>query len=341
MLRKVVGVFFLLIGIAGIAVSVAGVYLGRQAIDDFGDAVDTVLGRSLVTLDTAADTLILTKSTFDRVNSGLDTVGVTADNVAQTLIDTQPMLENISTVVSTEVPNSLEAIQNSLPGVAEAAGTIDNTLRALAAFEVSREVFGIPIAFDLGIDYEPEVGLDESVLSIGYSVEGMPDTLRAIKPSLDLANNNLAIISNNINDIATDLNAIGNNLKQIEPLIDDYIMLIADVEQLMHQTQARLDSQLDMAKIILTLLFVWLGVNQVVPIYLSIDIFTRKSGADDNEEESRIAASSNRGESDISEPEQDEDDLPQVEYEEDVENDAEADGDDHEDDEDDAVGEEA
>jgi hypothetical protein len=323
MLRKLVGVFFLLIGIAGIAVSVAGVYLGRQAIDEFGAAVDTALSRSLVTLDTAADTLILTKSTFDRVNSGLDTVGVTADNVAQTLIDTQPMLENISSVVATDIPNSLEAIQDSLPGVAKAAGTIDDTLRALAAFEVSREVFGIPIAFDLGIDYEPELSLDEGVLSIGDSIEGMPDSLRAMQPSLDLANNNLADISTNINDIATDLDAIGDNVKQIEPLIDEYIMLIADVEQLMNQTQAKLDSQLDMAKIILTLLFVWLGVNQVVPIYLSIDIFTRKSGDDENEDESRSTSSSNKGESDISEPKQDEDDLPQEEGEKDEEDEEE------------------
>jgi hypothetical protein len=323
MLRKLVGVFFLLIGIAGIAVSVAGVYLGRQAIDEFGAAVDIALSRSLVTLDTAADTLILTKSTFDRVNSGLDTVGVTADNVAQTLIDTQPMLENISSVVATDIPDSLEAIQNSLPGVAEAAGTIDDTLRALAAFEVSREVFGIPIAFDLGIDYEPELSLDEGVLSIGDSIEGMPDSLRAMQPSLDLANNNLADISTNINDIATDLDAIGDNVKQIEPLIDEYIMLIADVEQLMNQTQAKLDSQLDMAKIILTLLFVWLGVNQVVPIYLSIDILTQKSEDDEDADETRDNSSSKKGESDIYEANQDEGDSPQEEGEKDEEDEEE------------------
>jgi hypothetical protein len=319
MVRKLAGIFFLLIGIAGLAVSVAGVYLGRQAIDDFGAAVDTALSRSLVTLDTAADTLILTKSTFDRVNSGLSTVGVTADNVAQTLIDTQPMLDNISTVVATDVPNSLDAIQDSLPAVAEAAGTIDDTLRALSAFEVSREVFGIPIAFDLGIEYDPEVSLDEGVLSIGESIDGMPDSLRAMQPNLDLANDNLAAISTNINDIAADLEVIGDNVEEIEPLIDEYIMLIADVEQLMNQTQAKLDSQLEMAKIVLTLLFVWLGVNQVVPIYLSIDIFTRGNGDDDNEMDSDDSSSSKIDDSDISEANEDKDDSPHEEEEEEEE----------------------
>jgi hypothetical protein len=280
MIRKLVGIVLLLIGVTGIAVSAAGLYLGRQAIDDFGAAVDVALDRTLVTLDTAADTLVLAKSTFNRVDQSLDTVGVTADNVATTLLDTQPTLENISSVVSTDIPDSLEAIQNSLPGVAQAAGAIDDTLRTLSAFEVSRELFGIPIQFDLGIDYNPSVGLDDSVLAIGDSLEGLPESLREMKTSLDQSNQNLELVSGNINDIADDLDAIGDNVKQIEPLIDDYILLIADIEELVNLSQEELGSQLEIAKLIVMLLFAWLALNQIVPIYLAVDIFTR----DDNDE---------------------------------------------------------
>jgi methyl-accepting chemotaxis protein len=280
MFRKLIGVLFLLIGLLGLAFSVTGVVLGRQAVDELGSAIDTALSRSLVSLGTAGDTLVLTKSTFEQVNAGLDTVGATAENVAQTLRDTQPLLDGVSNVVASEIPDSLEAIQNSIPGVADAAGTIDDTLRTLNAFEVEREIFGIPISFDLGINYDPEVSLDDSVNQIGQSIDGMPDSLRALRSDLDLANDNLENVSSNITTIASDLEALGDNVQQIEPLVDEYIQLVADIEQLINQTQEKLDSQLELVKLVVTLLFVWIGINQIVPLYLSVDIFTHKSKKD-------------------------------------------------------------
>jgi len=106
MMRKITGLVLLFIGLSGLVVSVAGVYLGRQVVDDLGASIDTALDRTLVSLDTAADTLVLTKSTFDHVNRGLETVGTTAANVAQTLLDTQPFLDNVSSVVTTSIPDS-------------------------------------------------------------------------------------------------------------------------------------------------------------------------------------------------------------------------------------------
>jgi methyl-accepting chemotaxis protein len=302
MFRKFIGVLLLLISILGLAFSVMGVVVGRQAVDEMGKAVDTALERTLVSLGTASDTLVLTQATFEQVNAGLDTVGVTADNVAQTLLDTQPLMDGVSNVVASDIPDSLEAIQNSIPGVAGAAGTIDNTLRTLSEFEVERAIFGIPINFDLGIDYNPEVSLDDSVLQIGQSLDGVPDSLRALGTDLDVANDNLENISSNITTIASDLEALGDNIQQIDPLVDEYIQLISDIEQLVIQTQVKLDSQLETAKLILTLLFVWIGINQIVPLYLSVDIFTRKDKDEpSNQEDREESAEANVGTSALEE----------------------------------------
>ena len=291
MMRKITGLVLLFIGLSGLVVSVAGVYLGRQVVDDLGASIDTALDRTLVSLDTAADTLVLTKSTFDHVNRGLETVGTTAANVAQTLLDTQPFLDNVSSVVTTSIPDSLEAIQDAMPAVAEAAGTIDDTLRALSAFEVSRELFGIPISFDLGINYDPEVTLDDSVLGISSSLDGMPDSLRAMQTNLDLANTNLEVVSTNIEDIAGDLESIGDVVQDIDPLIDDYIQLTSDIEQMVRQAQEQLGSHLETAKLILTVLFGWLALNQLIPIYLAFDIFSTREPADESDDEEERASS--------------------------------------------------
>jgi methyl-accepting chemotaxis protein len=287
MFRKFIAVLLLLIGLLGVAVSVTGVVIGRQAIDELGTGLDTALSRTLTSLDTAGDTLILTKSTFDQVTSGLETVGDTADNVAQSLIDTQPMLERVGDVAAGDVPDSLEAIEGAIPAVADAAGTIDDTLRTLSEFEVERTVFGIPIEFDLGIDYDPVVALDDSVLQIGRSLEGMPEVLRDLQTDLDVASDNLETVSSSVGNIATDLDALGSSVERFEPLVDDYIQLIQDLELLVEQTRERLDAQLETAKLILTLLFVWVGLNQLIPLYLSWDIF--RGDREENDREIEIS----------------------------------------------------
>jgi methyl-accepting chemotaxis protein len=259
--------------------------MGRRVLDEIGSSLETALSRTVDSLDTASDTLILTKSTFDQVTTGLETVANTADDVAQSILDTQPLLDSITGVVSGDIPDSLEAIEGAIPGVADAAGTIDDTLRTLSDFAVEREIFGIPISFDLGINYDPEIDLDDSVMQIGQSLEGMPESLRAIRTDLDVANNNLETISSSVGAIAADLDALGTNVEQIEPLVDDYIQLVSDIRQLAVESQERLDAQLETAKLIVTLLFVWIGINQLIPLYLSWDIFTGDSGSQEESSE--------------------------------------------------------
>ncbi len=310
MFRKIIAVLLLLIGLLGLALSVSGALMGRRVLDEIGTSLETALSRTVDSLDTASDTLILTKSTFDQVTTGLETVGNTADNVAQSILDTQPLLDSITGVVSGDIPDGLEAIEGAIPGVADAAGTIDDTLRTLSDFAVEREIFGIPISFDLGINYDPEIDLDDSVMQIGQSLEGMPESLRAIRTDLDVANNNLETISSSVGAIAADLDALGTNVEQIEPLVDDYIQLVSDIRQLAVESQERLDAQLETAKLIVTLLFVWIGINQLIPLYLSWDIFTGDSGSqeessegDDDSKIAEVTATSPEDESVISDGE--------------------------------------
>lgn len=310
MFRKIIAVLLLLIGLLGLALSVSGALMSRRVLDEMGTSLETALSRTVDSLDTASDTLILTKSTFDQVTTGLETVGNTADNVAQSILDTQPLLESITGVVSGDIPDSLEAIEGAIPGVADAAGTIDDTLRTLSDFAVEREIFGIPISFDLGINYDPEINLDDSVSQIGQSLEGMPESLRAIRTDLDVANNNLETISSSVGAIAADLDALGKNVEQIEPLVDDYIQLVSDIRQLAVQSQERLDAQLETAKLIVTLLFVWIGINQLIPLYLSWDIFAgdsksqeESSEGDDDSKIAEVSATSPEDESVISDGE--------------------------------------
>lgn len=269
MIKKVLGVVMLLIALIGLGISAFGIVTSRQLFEDIALRLDNTLGLTAESLDTVTDTLLLTKTTVSQVESSLETVGETAVELSETINNTQPLMDQITTVATEELPDSLVAVQESIPDIAVAAGAIDDTLRLLDSFEVDRQIFGVPIRFDLGVDYQPDVALDVTVNQLGQSLEGVPDSLRGLEVNMSAVNQNLNNIGANVLTISEDLERINQSVGEVEPLIDDYIQLVEETDLLIQEAQVSIAQLLDAVILITTALFIWMGLNQIVPLYLA------------------------------------------------------------------------
>jgi ABC-type transporter Mla subunit MlaD len=284
MIKRILGFFILIIGIVGIGLSVGGALVTRQIVDQIGKGLDTTLGLTSDTLGTMGETLDLTKKTVQQANDGLDTVSETAVSLSETIADTQPLLEQVSTVTTEDIPDSIEAVQGTIPNMAEVAGAIDTTLVTLSAFQVEQSRLGFPLRFDLGIDYQPEEPFDETIQALGDSLDGMPESLRALEVNLAVTSENLGVISENIISIAGDLETINGSIEEVEPLLDDYIRLVNDTNDLIGQVRSDISEQLEMAKIVATIFFAWIGLYQIAPLYLGWEMVRGDRDDDDDEQ---------------------------------------------------------
>lgn len=267
--KRVLGVFFILIGVTGLLISIGGVIVSRQAITEIRSSFKDTLDLTAETLDNVHETLLLTRTTVNQMSSGLDTVGKTAVNVSTTISSTQPLMDQVTQVAAKDVPNSLESIEQAIPDIAETAGAIDDTLRLLDSFELEREIFGIPIRFDLGINYQPENALDDTVLQLGASLEGVPESLRSLDANLGVASENLSVVGQNLAVIAGEMDQLNGTVKEMEPLIDEYLLLTTETSDLIRLMRSQLDRQLQTIQLAVTALFIWIGLNQLVPFYLA------------------------------------------------------------------------
>lgn len=271
-MRKALGVIMIAIGLSGIVFSVGGVIVGRQLVDAVGEEVDVNLTLTLNSLDTVHETLLLTKNTVGDLDSTLTTVEETAAHVATALEQTGPLVDQSRTVVAEDVPDSIEAVQRAMPALTEVAGTIDSTLRTLSAVQLSRSILGIPLNFDLGIDYNPDVAFDESLMQVGDSLEGVPENLRSLDGYLQIAGQNLDAIASDLDRISGDVNKIGSTIGDVEPLIDDYLVIVTELSDSTRQTRTLVERQLSNMKIVVTALFIWFGFAQVAPLYLGYEL---------------------------------------------------------------------
>lgn len=274
MFRRVLGIFLLAIGMIGIALSVAGVIIGRQLVDAIGTGIQSNLQLTSRSLDAVAETLLLAKTTIRDVNNGLETVGTTTTDLGRTINETRPLIDQVNRIASGDVPDSLEAVQTAIPNMVEVAGIIDDTLTTLNNFRIDESILGLSIQYDLGIDYDPDVPFDDSVSAMGESLEGLPETLRSLQIYMNVTNNNLQTISQGLNQVARDLDTINGRIAAVDPLIDEYIRIVNETQDNTRLIRAQLDQQIRMARLIITLLMVWLGLAQAAPLYLGWELLT-------------------------------------------------------------------
>lgn len=285
-MRKALGIVILATGVLGIILSIAGIIAGRRLVDSMGQGLQSNLTTTLDSLETVKETLILTKLTVGQLSEGLSTVEDTMDNVSIAIDDTRPLLQQSSSVTTEQLPASIEAFQETMPALVEVAGTIDDTLRTLDAFNVRRSILGIPLDFDLGVEYDPEVPFDESVSDLGASLEGVPQQLRSLRQHIETTNDNLRTMSRNVSSISSDLGTINSSISRVEPLLDEYIAIITELSDSTRQARLLLQRQIGQVKFVLTVAMIWLGLTQIAPLYLGWELATGRRPGHPEEEES-------------------------------------------------------
>lgn len=274
MFRRVIGVIMLIIGVVGILIGVGGVYASAQFIDIMGERLDKALTLTSDSLYNLAATLDVARSTLAETNKTMETVQQTLSGVGKTLGDTGPMLDQSSQIVTQQIPDSIEALQEALPAIEQAAGTIDKTLNALSKFKIEKEILGIPIGFDLGIEYNPSTPFDEAIADIGDSLEGMPETLRGLETHLETASENLDLMSQDMDQLSADLADINTELAKLDPIMLEYIRIVNEADNDLRGIRLELDVMFQTLKTVSLLVFTWFALMQIVPLYLGYELVT-------------------------------------------------------------------
>lgn len=266
-LRRVMGVVLIIVGLVGLLISGGVAYFGGQLVDSIGVGLNSTLTLVLGTVDTTVQTLRAVEGTVTEAANTINTVKSTTANLSKTLGDSAPLLQQVTTLATETVPGSLEAVNDTVPNLADVAGTIDSTLLKLSDLKVERAIMGVPISFDLGVNYRPAEPFDEAVLKIGDSLVGVPDQLRALQTGLQAAVDNLTTISTNVQSLAGNLEGIYTSVGAFNPLLNQYIGTLEQTGSGLKTIQNQLMSTLNTLKWVFVGLGIWFALYQILPLY--------------------------------------------------------------------------
>lgn len=278
MIRRIVGLIFIIIAIAGWFIAYQGLQLTNQFIDNLSLSINNTMQITTDTLTNVENSLVVAKQTITDLGATLATMETTAADMAAGIDDAQPLMEEVNIVVTQDVPNSIETLQIALPTLVEVASVVDDTLTTLSRFRIDQSIFGIQLNYDLGINYNPEVPFDQAVVELGAGLEGLPQTLRGLETQLVLTQSSMNTMSHNMDQLATDMANLNTGIAEVQPVMDEYIRIVVDTNDRLRLSRNQISTQADQVKQIFGIIFIWMGLFQLVPLYLGLEMVAGERG---------------------------------------------------------------
>jgi hypothetical protein len=276
MIKRFLGLVMILVGLTGIAIAVVGVRTLPGLLDRIAGNLDQTLQLTTQSLETITSSLLLAKETMGEVSTTLVSVEAGLDDLAQSINETEPLLEQASAIGSSQVPDSIESIQAAIPDLAQIAAAVDATLSTLNRFRIDESFLGIEIKYDLGINYNPAQPFDQTVLNLGDSLDGLPGSLRSLRIYMNVTKDNLNEISRGLFEIADDLNGLNGRLTEIDPLLTEYLQLVTETSDATRLLRGQLNEQVEIAKTAVSIITIWFAFSQIAPLYLGWELLTSK-----------------------------------------------------------------
>jgi len=268
-LSRVMGVIWIVTSLSWAILGVAGLIYGINWLENIQISLDDNLSKISKSLDSVHSLVIETTDVVSSTHQSLETVQHSTHDVGVALTDARPLLWTTTKVVTIDVPDAIDGVQDSMPSLIETANSVDETLTWLSGIGFTIPIpFGQDWNFDLGIDYAPEVPLDQALKDLSGNLEEVPDDLRGMKESLGTADNNLVIVSDDLALLAGDLETMNQQIADINPQLESLAEDIKIVQNSFQEIQEKTPESFKTAKNIFGLVLGLLVFTQVPSMYM-------------------------------------------------------------------------
>jgi phage-related minor tail protein len=164
----------------------------------------------------------------------------------------------VTQLLTQDLPGTLETAQTALDSAAETATVVDNFLSGVAKIQF------------LGIDYNPEVPLDQSISNIGDSLNSLPATLEKIGSALDGISSSLPDIVKAVRSLGTTIGDITTTLAKAQTVLKEYAVQLARASAAVQQISAGVPTYVTLFISVLTFIMLWIIAVQLIVLAIGL-----------------------------------------------------------------------
>ncbi len=246
--RRRLATVLITLGWVGAVATIVGVVLGWRLTDSLIKSVEDTAALVDTSLQTVDESALLLSDALGDVGPGLESAETVLASAAETVSGMQSMATDTADVMTTTLPDSVSAVLDALPGLISTAGVLDRTLSALSV---------------VGVDYDPEVPLDEALTELQDSLEGLPEQLITEGEQLDSLAEETAGLPDEVAALGTAVGDLADQVGSAQTLLDEVQTSTSQARETLNDEVAELARTRRLAKLALVALGIALFVAQL------------------------------------------------------------------------------
>lgn len=273
-ISPIIGLIRILVSLVWCAISIIGIFFGDRLIQ---------ISEEFVTrnLNAAQENIVIINSLLGEsaeilisVEDSLVTVRDAIVDVTFTLTDTRPLIDETTQVIAQDVPEAIEGVQDSMPTLIETAAAVDETLTFLSALQLTvPNFFGADWTVGLGIDYAPEVPLDQALKELSIYLQDIPEDLRRMENDLSNTSVNLLTLRDDLAVLADDLYEVNQQVEDLQPQIDALSDKLLEMQASLSKFERKYADTLPKIRLAYMAFFSLILIGQVPSFYVGAVLF--------------------------------------------------------------------
>jgi len=251
-LRRLFGLLLIMAAAAGFLFSVVGLFEIWRFRPVVTQKVIDTLALFDQALNTTQDGLAIVGQVVQTTTVDIASLKTTTQALAQTIHDTNPMLDSLINLTRIDFPAAVAATQTSLASAQSSALLIDNVLATLTS---------IPLLSVAA--YKPDVPLHTALAQVSTNLNSFTPALAMINSSLVDGKTNLGVIEIELNKISETTKGMSTALGSAQTVIDQYKTVTTQVKEQIEAMQISAPDWITTITWILTFILGWLLIVQI------------------------------------------------------------------------------
>lgn len=198
-------------------------------------------------LESVAELLDSTAGALENAAGALDDTSVGLETTEVALANTEPLLGSVSELLGTQAPETIRSTRSALLSAQDGARAMDRVLRGLSL---------------LGLDYNPDVPLDESLAQTAASLEPLPRALEQVESDLETVQGDLELLRGDLDTVASDLDELSETLSPLGEDLKAQSDSLTAIAAILDDLGSGLSTQLLAVALVGSLLAVWVAAGQ-------------------------------------------------------------------------------
>ena len=266
--KRIIGILKIILNLMWMAAALMLLIWGQKALVWTENRVNSALDAMLENVILAKTMITETTDVMVAVDDSLSAVETTMIDGALVLIESRPLVDKTSQILVEDVPEAMDEVQKTMPAVIEATRTIEQTLNLLSGFKlILPNPFGDDFQFDLGVEYNPEISLEESLGDLSSSLQPISDQMRILEGDLISADISMGVMSQNLFDLAKSLDKVRETLLDIQAVLAAFDANLEQLQELLGASKSNFPRILSSTRIAIITLTTLLLLTQIPPIY--------------------------------------------------------------------------